>query len=579
MNAAAKTVKQLYLAGTDSQMALNVFQQIVRLNAMALVIAVVSVICGFIYQQSTGHAIILISTLVEASLFLVTIPLNYFRLHKLARIWLQSIFILACLYLGILFGRAVEFHLVAIFLLVTPLMTMQTRRELFICYGIGVLVLALVELNKRYHYIPSLPISEDAMTFIYYSSIIIVLALTVIPLVYYTSNNSKLIRKITQHNEELEQSNRSKEIFIREITHEIRTPLNALFSSCQLRKIEDSTRGSDQDINDQQYHACKMVLDIVNNVQDQHKLDHGTFEEANREIFHLNEWLVNIRNIYSYSARLKDTDIILEVDEALQPWICQDRVLLTKIVNNLLGNAIKFTHRNTSIYLRAAKQDEGTLAISVTDEGPGIPADRIHTIFDEFTRTSVNLVEGTGLGLNIAKRLALLLQGDIAVKSDWRNGTTFTVTLPLREAGKQPGENIPVSSGYHLYEGRTALIIEDNPMSLLALSRYLQYSGFSVVTAEDGEEGLLQAKLKLPDIIITDLGLPKLDGIRLTACIRKDVLLSHIPIIILSADSDSQLKQEALEAGADEVVVKPFEFPALNIIIKRFLPTRFSLPN
>jgi CheY-like chemotaxis protein/nitrogen-specific signal transduction histidine kinase len=395
-----------------------------------------------------------------------------------------------------------------------------------------------------------------------YAAAGIILVITVLTLMRYLQYNKARIAAMSAQMRELEKANRSLKVFMRELTHEIRTPLNAIYSIAQLKLMD----APDNPYNEQLHYACHNVLSIINNVQDRSKIEAGRPDEVIRELFDVRSWVQEVCSIYQYLAGARCVQLKVDIAPQLPAPMYEDKTCLTKIANNIIGNAIKFSPRNTVVTV-SISQAGGQWQIAVKDQGAGISREKLVTLFDEFTRERINFAEGTGLGLNIAQKLAYLLQGNIQVFSEPGKGACFIICLPVQEC-----KNIPPAAGHTgytddlIFSGRRLLLIEDDPMSRQYLQRYLQSRGFEVVAAEDGMEGLYRASCDSFDIIISDMGLPGIGGRELLAHLKANRYLSHIPVIITSADTD--IRDEALQAGAAGCLIKPVDFKLLHKVLK-----------
>ncbi|MBN1185952.1 MAG: response regulator [Bacteroidales bacterium] len=407
-------------------------------------------------------------------------------------------------------------------------------------------------------------------------------------------NNLK-VEKINREQEA--QIHQLKLRFFTNISHEIRTPLTLILDP--LNKMLESGLGGVQVQNKLQIikKNADRLLQLINELLDFRRMEMGKIKinvaEGNivkftHEIFLSFTEHAHNRNI-SYTFRAPDNKIML----------MYDRQQLEKVIYNLLSNAFKFTPENGSISVSIEKQDN-LVYIAVSDSGAGIPESQLPYIFERFYQNdeSSSMKEsGFGIGLTIAKELVELHSGSIEVSSKEKQGSTFTIILKQGEEhlakeiisrDYKNSENIenytleptPVIETIPIKEapkndfsGNTLLIVEDNT----DLRKYLADNlsdKYKVLEAANGKEGIEIAKRSLPDLIISDIMMPIMDGMELCRNLKTDVHTSHIPIILLTARTAMIYKVEGFETGADEYITKPFSDKELRTRIKNLLNNR-----
>ena len=279
-----------------------------------------------------------------------------------------------------------------------------------------------------------------------------------------------------------------------------------------------------------------------------------------------------------------------------------DEDKLEKIVNNLVSNAFKFSPEDSRIITKVTV-DDTIMRLEVVDSGPGIPADQQKTIFDRFVQLDGSVTreqEGSGIGLALTKELVTLCHGTIELESTLGQGSRFIVSLPIGKEAFESNEIIPDTSkditGYAnattldeallsspqdtLGEIPVVLIVEDQNELRYYMRKHLK--AYEVLEASNGIEGLDTAIIEIPDLIISDVMMPKMDGMSLLQTLKTDERTSHIPVILLTAKADLPSKMEGLEIGADDYLTKPFDAEELlarchNLIEQRkLLRERFS---
>lgn len=379
-----------------------------------------------------------------------------------------------------------------------------------------------------------------------------------------------------------EKANTAKSAFLREISHEIRNPLNAVIGMTYLllnetdnrNRIPQSVLAYIESIST----SGHSLLEIVNNVLELARIEAGKIDQVQPEPFNLRDWLRSITSIYQNAAQVKNVAIQLQIDNRLPSIIGGDRIHLTQIVNNLLGNAIKFSPEKKRVTLHCFRREPAQWCIRVSDEGIGIPEEKQRVIFQPFEQADASIHEtygGTGLGLTITRRIVEMMGGNIALRSEPGIGTAFTVTLPLiaeSDASAETSCQPDVVPEYNAFPAETrVLLMEDSEINQLIMERFFSHVGIALHVAANGEDGLRLAKAVRPDLIILDMHMPRMTGHEVIVQIRQDAELSHIPVIAISADAFREQQEEAIRAGVNEYLIKPIEFDRLYSVIDQYL--------
>ncbi len=378
------------------------------------------------------------------------------------------------------------------------------------------------------------------------------------------------------------------------ITHEFRTPLTVILGMVQqIRKSAIDHLDTGLDMIERN---GKSLLNLVNEMLDLSKLEAGKMElrpEAG-DVVNFIRYIVE-----SFHSIAESKGVKLHYLASLDRYYTQyDTEKLRQILSNLLSNAIKFTPNNGDIYV-AISLEEGSqnfLFIKVKDTGSGIPEHQILNVFDRFYQADsshTRKAEGTGIGLALTKELVQLMQGTISVKSPpigAKKGTEFTVSLPLspvsdvemipvvsKEADIDNIVNKPVSDiKNNLVAGNKnselILLVEDNADVVAYTASCLP--DYRLAVGKDGREGFDIATDLVPDLIITDVMMPHMDGFEMCQKLRQDERTSHIPIIMLTAKADMESRLEGLEYGAEVYLEKPFYREELLLRIKMILAQR-----
>ncbi len=390
--------------------------------------------------------------------------------------------------------------------------------------------------------------------------------------------------------EKIEELNKVKERFFINISHEFRTPLTLILSPVQdmLDKVNDDWERSQ--LNIIKKNGDKM-LHLVNQLMDYRRAELGVFELKIQTIS-IDEYVNNIVMLFEKVAKKKNIGYTYQNLTDKKDFLI-DPNYLEIILSNLLSNAFKFTDENGEISV-ILEEKQKKLTLTVKDTGCGIPEDKQDLIFDRFYQVKDNGL-GSGIGLSLVKRLVDLHHGRIFVQTEVGKGTTFVVTFPQDRNQYEQEELDNKTSFIHANNAKnidfldddkreytlneqqekiyTLLIVEDNEDVLEYLNGNLSEQ-YNVITSSNGLEALEQLKENEIDVILTDVMMPEMDGIKLTKKIKQNIRTCHIPIIILSAKSAVEDQLKGLRVGADDYVSKPFTFSLLSMKIQNMLKSR-----
>ncbi|MDR2498459.1 MAG: helix-turn-helix domain-containing protein [Tannerellaceae bacterium] len=363
--------------------------------------------------------------------------------------------------------------------------------------------------------------------------------------------------------------------FFTNISHEFRTPLTLIISPLEdlLKKIkepEDKERLSIIRRN------AETLLTLVSQLLDFRKLDGNGFSIRPS----LGDIVIFIRQQTElFAGIMKRKEIKFEFKtEVEQLYMYFDADKMSKVIANILSNAWKFTPEGGSITVTLEADGDGQqIRITVTDTGIGIPSDELAKVFDRFyqiRREGQADDHGSGIGLHIAKEFVALHEGEIRAESAPEGGARFIVTLPVKT--HQPSDSDD-DSAFEAEADQNSLpkllIVEDNrELCNLLAARFKD--AYTILEAHDGSEGLETALREIPDFILSDVMMPRLDGIQMSRKLKSDIRTSHIPLILLTAKSGDDSKMEGLAAGADDYIVKPFNHEMLEIKMRNLLETR-----
>lgn len=365
-----------------------------------------------------------------------------------------------------------------------------------------------------------------------------------------------------------EDSTRLKSQFLASMSHELRTPMNSILGLTELILDKAQLSVKNKERLEVVLKSGKRLMSLINDILDLSKIEAGKME-IREEDFLLEEIIEEVSNTASPLAFEKGLDFNIKRNCNTRFVISTDRVRVTQVLINLIGNAIKFTTRG-KVELSVSFNQDRTLLFSVSDTGIGISEENKKVIFEEFRQidgTTSKKYGGTGLGLAISKKILDLLGGKIWVASVEGEGSVFSFTLPIKfEQDKRKATSSPVNKEVLLKNAKNpVLIIDDDPEVRYTIGQYLISKGYQVIFAEDGESGLKLAREKQPFAITLDILLPNKDGWIILKDLKENPETKDIPVILVSIIGDKNL---GYELGAFEYFVKPISaeklFTAFN---------------
>ncbi len=370
-----------------------------------------------------------------------------------------------------------------------------------------------------------------------------------------------------------EKANLAKSDFLSSMSHELRTPLSAILGFAQLMESGLPAPSLSQKRSlDQILKAGWYLLDLINEILDLALIESGKLSLSLEPIL-LAEVMNECRNMIEPEAEKRGIGVTFPEFEA-PVLVNADRTRLKQVLINLLSNAMKYNKAGGTIVVDCTRNDHDRLRIAVTDTGEGLPPDKIAQLFQQFNRLGreANVEEGTGIGLVVCKRLLELMGGVIGVESSVGLGSVFWIELDLT-AEWHPAADTPERLGlpqdpvHPDGRMRTLLYVEDNPANLMLVEDLIaRRSGMRLLSARDGNRGVEIARACLPDIILMDINLPGISGIRALQMLAEDPLTAHIPVIALSANAIPRDIARGLEAGFFRYLTKPIK-------VKEFMET------
>ena len=372
---------------------------------------------------------------------------------------------------------------------------------------------------------------------------------------------------LTQALAAAKQASKAKTTFLNSMSHDIRTPMNAIigFTTLAQAHLEDHDRVKDylSKISTSSDH----LLDLINSILDMSRIESGAVKLDEKAV-HLPDLLNDLRMMIQSLVDAKNLNLLIDTRDVVHEDVLMDKLRLNQVLLNIVGNAVKFTPPGGDIIIRLIEKPcslkhYATYEFSVKDNGIGMTKEFVGHIFDMFSReysSTVSGIQGTGLGMAIAKNIVEMMGGDMQVESEEGKGSMFTVTLNLCLASEPVKEEEKKKS--YDYSGKHVLLVEDNKLNREIATSILEETGMSVDSVEDGDIAVA-AISKEPagkyDLILMDVQMPRMDGYTATREIRtlSDDKKANIPIVAVTANVFEEDRKKAIESGMNGHIIKP----------------------
>lgn len=401
---------------------------------------------------------------------------------------------------------------------------------------------------------------------------------------YFVSENPDLdyIDEIGQLTNEVERASKTKSDFLSNMSHEIRTPMNAIVGFSETI-MNDKNFDKERAYNDIKHiqSSSKNLLEIINNILDISKIESGkeTLEEKEYSIASI---CMELSSIIDARIDTKPIKLEMDIDRGIASRLYGDSTKLFQVLLNILTNAVKYTEvgKIRFILTHSAEGPTEKLKFKISDTGYGIKKEDYDKLFEKFSRldmATTNEIEGTGLGLVITKKYVDLMGGTITFESEYGVGTTFYVEVPQKIVNKTPiGDYKEATQSEKTSEkidcsNYRIMIVDDNKLNLKVAQRLLSEYKFQIDTATSGKEAVYKYKEGTHyDMIFLDHMMPEMDGIEVLHIIKKLEGYDTPPVVALTANAITGVREMYLKEGFDEYLSKPIDTSELNKMINRY---------
>jgi signal transduction histidine kinase/CheY-like chemotaxis protein len=516
------------------------------------------IICGIFGWPRSMIIPLIIEFFINGSV----IFLNYYEKHVAAGLTLYLLQCLSITYFGLLIGPGIQLEFTIFFMILINYLIFKEDIYRRFCLFAALAVLVILEASYFIKDKSSLP-----------HVVVVTSVFGIILLVHKPYVQSNDIRY------ELKRANFFIKIFVAQLSHELRTSLDSMHHVTQILKKEvrkDERLQGIESLVDMAFSASTDACNTISNVLGLSEIEAGKLPPVVNEAFQMEPYFRKIVDMQELNAQEEYKQIRLVINR-MPAVVISDPVHIRHILTNLLSNAIKFAFKGTTIDVVVKKHSIQAFTLSVANIGPVIPPEKQACIFDLFVTSKTGHNRGTGLGLHIVKNKVAAMDGSVEVESNLGGYTVFSVTLPLVEGelknvwnNEGSNKDSPNLANVHI------LVAEDRKIASRLLFRTLDEMGVGKVSmVYDGLE-LLQVLKKnsshdLPDMILLDCHMPNMAGEELVRKLKKSPELAHIPLIIMTADTVSDVADKMLAAGADVYLKKPLDHELLLRTVTMYL--------
>jgi len=414
------------------------------------------------------------------------------------------------------------------------------------------------------------------------ASVVIALLLGVLVAggVAWAVHQRRVSRRFKDAQERAEAASKAKSAFLAVMSHELRTPLNGMLGLAQALRAGQLSHEQREQV-DLIMDSGDTLLVLLNDILDLSKIEAGKLEIA-PTVGDIVQTCARLVGGYQPTAREKGVGLTFKLESEAPGPLMFDGVRVRQCLTNLVSNALKFTtHGKVEVALACYPDDNGRVRVRlrVSDSGIGMNEATVGKLFRPFTQADASTTRnfgGTGLGLNITRRLVEMMRGEISVESEEGMGSVFTIEmlvdpaepseLPVRE--EDAGED---DTGFVALQGRRVLVVDDHPVNRRVIRLFLEPFECELVEAENGQQALDALEAQPVDVVLMDVNMPVMDGLEATRRLRRDPRFARLPVIALTADVMSAQIKTCLEAGCDAHVAKPIDLRNLLSAMDRCL--------
>lgn len=423
------------------------------------------------------------------------------------------------------------------------------------------------------------------------------LAILIIQLSLETPDYKKMIEtmdtlketnaEVVKAKELADNANHAKSDFLARMSHEIRTPLNAVLGMNELI-VKESDDGTIKEYASDAYRSANNLLNIINDILDFSKVESGKMTLI-KEPFVTDDLLREEYTIFAFKSEEKGLALVFDIGEDIPKKLCGDNVRIKQVITNLLNNAMKYTDTGTvtlRVRLKSVENNTAHILFEIIDTGRGIKEedmDRLFAAFERIDEKNSRNIEGTGLGLNIAKVMLKLMDSELKVESTFGKGSNFFFTLPLEVVDATPVGTFNAAQGEKKEETEKKeeliynpdlkiLSVDDNMVNLKVFEGLLRKTGAVIDKASSGKAALEKTLENKYDIIFLDHMMPEMDGVETLKHLKEQTEGKNIdtPVIVLTANAIKGSKEEYFKIGFDDVCYKPTTQHELNEALKKW---------
>lgn len=557
---------KLLRIGTADLQNQELVKRITIVNTLCLTFSVVSILIMGVMAIPMGWIpALMVPLLAELLLNNLVLVANHYRQYSLAATWLFLLQCGATMYFGNLLGSGAQLQFGILYQIAIVYLIFPTRLERRFCIACSFIALIFLELNF-YTGVPGMITMSPQIGLIAHS-VVILAVLTVIMVACrpYVQNND--------HHTAFVKADHYKKVYLYQVTHDLKTPLHVMTVAAALIKQELKKRPAPRKVEDllEQLQAAGISANtLVNNVLTMAEIEAGKMETPESGTFIVREFFTNIVHVHKVIAGTRNIKLKLFIDQTLPDMIISDSLKLNQITTNLLSNAIRYAHRNSTVEMNVLEKD-GQLLISIINQGHGIAPEVQEHLFNPFATGGCKHRRGTGLGLYIVKTKLISMGGHISVRSEPEGLTCFTVTLPLQE-GWLENEGQTQEQQYHLPAPYHTHVLLAGPLQHPhGLQNLPETMGCRVSRAADGNEVLAMVSRDIPDVIIMDSHLAAVDATEVLHRLKKNAVLRAIPVLVISTEDQADEQHSKLEAEADGIIGDKFNYKQMYQVLSPFV--------